>query len=317
MARPELTGCPYFPLDCSYYDDRKLKLLRGEFGGKAETVVVRLWCMIYADAGYYVKVDDDDIALLADSLGRGFEVGYIKEVILGSCKRGLFDLAVFTQFHVLTSKGAQRRYCEIKKKKKIISVISEYWLLKDTDFGSDDGELLLKLRFFDVSAEKTTVILEETAVNSEITTQRKGKETKEKESKKSAAKSQRDNSEEYPADERIAEKFRTFAGGDHELLTALYAFHAMRNEIKKPLTVTGADRLCSKLRRLAAEAQVQNSSAYMIQVLDDSTANSWQGVFPLKAGEFHDTPPACDVHVGQAGDQPRMISEGDDILAYL
>lgn len=77
MARPELTGCPYFPLDCAYFEDRKLKLLRGEFGGKAETVVVRLWCMIYSDQGYYVKVDDDDIVLLADSLGRGFEANYM------------------------------------------------------------------------------------------------------------------------------------------------------------------------------------------------------------------------------------------------
>ena len=142
MARPELTGCPYFPLDCAYFENRKLKLLRGEFGGKAETVVVRLWCMIYSDQGYYVKVNDDDIVLLADSLGRGFEANYIREVLWGACRRGLFDQAVFANFHVLTSKGAQRRYCEIKRKKKAISVIQEYWLLKPADFGAGDEELL-------------------------------------------------------------------------------------------------------------------------------------------------------------------------------
>lgn len=313
MARPELTGCPYFPLDCSYYNDRKLKLLRGEFGGKAETVVVRLWCMIYADAGYYVKVDDDDIALLADSLGRGFEVGYIKEVIWGSCKRGLFDLAVFTQFQILTSKGAQRRYCEIKKKKKIISVIREYWLLKDTDYEGDEGELLLKLRFFSISAKKTTVNSEETAVNSEETQQTKEKETKVKESKKSAAKTQRLDE----PDPDVFELFHQLANGNQPLMDSLTGFYFMRQKMKKPLTMTGAQRLCTKLPRLAKEAGVQNAAAYMTQVLDESIMNDWKGIFPLKAGEFRDSAPADTVHVGQAGDRPRMLDEGADITAYL
>lgn len=313
MARPELTGCPYFPLDCSYYNDRKLKLLRGEFGGKAETVVVRLWCMIYADAGYYVKVDDDDVALLADSLGRGFEVGYIKEVIWGSCKRGLFDLAVFTQFHILTSKGAQRRYCEIKKKKKIISVIREYWLLKDTDFEGTDEELLLKLRFFSIYAEKTTVNSEETAVNEEETPQRKVKKSKGKESKESAARTQCQGEPEP----EVLDLFSSLANGNQPLMDSLTGFYFMRQKMKKPLTLTGAQRLCTKLPRLAKEAGVQNAAAYMTQVLDESIMNSWQGIFPLKSGDFRDSAPADTVHVGQAGDRPRMISEGEDITAYL
>lgn len=302
MARPELTGCPYFPLDCAYFEDRKLKLLRGEFGGKAETVVVRLWCMIYSDQGYYVKVDDDDIVLLADSLGRGFEANYIREVLQGACRRGLFDQAVFANFHVLTSKGAQRRYCEIKRKKKAISVIQEYWLLNPADFGAGDEELLLKLRFFSVSGEKNTVIAEETAVNSEETPQRKEKEIKPEKSKRKQA----------AAPAALDGIFHQFASADTQLLARLQDFASARREMRKPLTETAAERLCAKLQRLAEEAGVQDCSRYMQQVLDESIANGWQGVFALK--EFEDHVPA---HRGGAGDRPREIQADADITQFL
>lgn len=301
MARPEQTGCPYFPLDCSYFDDRKLKLLRGEFGGKAETVVVRLWCMIYADQGYFVKVDNDDIALLADSLGRGFDVNYIREVLQGACRRGLFDQTVFANFHVLTSKGAQRRYCEIKRKKKAISVIREYWLLDSADFNAGNEELLLKLRFFRVSGEKTAVIAEETAVNPEITTQRKGKESKPKKSKAANA-----------APERLRAIFSAQADGDDALMQRLLDFARNREELGKPLTETAATRLCATLARLADDAGVRDRSRYMQQALDESIANGWRGVFPVKEFVDHDVS-----HKGAGGDKPRAIQAGADIMQYL
>lgn len=317
MARPAQAGCQYFPLDCDFFNDRKVRLLRAQFGAKAEAVLIRLWCAIYAGAGWYIHLDADEIALMAESMGGGFSADYIGDVIRASCERGLFDKAIFTKCQVLTGEGIQKRYLSIKSRKEKIPIIKEYWVLPESYFEGENAALLLKLQFYSVSAEKTAVIATETPVNEAKTPQSKVKKRKVKESKKAAAKTQRDASEEYPADERIADRFRAFAGEDSDLLTALYAFYSMREEIKKPLTVTGADRLCTKLRRLAAEARVQNGAAYMIQVLDESTANSWQGVFPLKAGEFHDTAPAGAVHIGQSGDRPRMIAEGDDILAYL
>lgn len=304
MARPELTGCPYFPLDCAYFDDRKLKLLRGEFGGKAETVVVRLWCMIYFDAGYYVRLDEDDIALLADSLGRGFEVGYIREVIQGACKRGLFDAAVFANFHVLTSKGAQRRYCEIKRKKKAVSVIREYWLLTPADFESGGEELLLKLRFFSVSGPKTPVIAEETAVIAEETPQRKEKESK-------AKKNKTPHPPGTPAGP--AAVLAAFAGADAALAERLGDFAESRAQRKKPLTAVAARRLCARLDKLADEAGVRDRSGYMRQVLDEAILHNWQGVFPAK--EFTDAPPP--VHIGRQADAPRAIPAGADITHFL
>lgn len=178
MARPAQAGCQYFPLDCNFFNDRKVRMLRGEFGAKAESVLVRLWCMIYSGEGWYVLMDEDEINLLSESMGAGFPPSYIGEVIRGSVRRGLFDEAVFDKFRVLTSEGVQKQYLSIKAKKKIIPIIREYWVLKEAFFKGENEALLLKLQFFSVNAENTAVITEETTVSAEETPQRKEKERK-------------------------------------------------------------------------------------------------------------------------------------------
>jgi len=178
MARPVQTGCQYFPLDCDFFNDRKVRLLRSEFGAKAEAVLIRLWCAIYCNEGWYAHIDDDEIALIAESMGSGFSVGFVKEVIKGACRRGIFDAAVFANFRVLTGEGVQKRYLEIKAKKKTIPVIREYWVLKEAFFKGENESLLLKLQFFSVLAEKTAVNSEITPISDAETPQRKEKERK-------------------------------------------------------------------------------------------------------------------------------------------
>ena len=184
MARPEKTGCQYFPLDCNFYNDRKVRLLRAEFGAKAEAVLIRRWCAIYQEAGWYARIDEDEIALMAESMGKGFTAGYIREVILGACRRGIFDEAVFAAHRVLTSEGVQKQYLAIKAKKKIIPVIREYWVLKESFFKGENEQLLLKLQFFSISAEKTAVNSGKTPV---VTAQTQQKESKGKESESTSA----------------------------------------------------------------------------------------------------------------------------------
>ena len=58
--------------------------------------------------------------------------------------------------------------------------------------------------------------------------------------------------------------------------TALLDFIAMRKEIKKPLTQRGFDLLLKKLNGLT------KNEAEQIKILEDSTMNCWQGIFPLK-----------------------------------
>ena len=310
MARPEQNGCQYFPLDCNFFADRKVRLLRSEFGAKAESVLIRLWCMIYADEGWYTRIDDDEIALLSESMGPGFGVDYIREVIFGSCKRGIFDEAVFTQFGVLTSASVQKRYLAIKTRKKTIPVIREYWLLDETFFQGENEPLLLKLRFFTVNAEKTAVITEETQVNTEITPQSKGKKKKEKQSKDNAAKAAVGSVKQGNECDAI---FREFAGEDTTLLTDLFAFRESRAEKKKPMTTLACSRLCSRLDELTTRAHVQNRSGYMCAMLDKAILNGWQGVFPVD--DFKDSAP---VHTSaQGADRPRVITADTPIVDLL
>lgn len=313
MARPAQAGCQYFPLDCDFFNDRKVRLLRAQYGAKAEAVLIRLWCAIYAGAGWYIHLDADEIALMAESMGGGFSVQYIGDVIRASCERGLFDKAIFTKCQVLTGEGIQKRYLSIKSRKEKIPIIKEYWVLPESYFEGENAALLLKLQFYSVSAEKTAVIATETQVNEAKTPQSKVKKRKVKESKESAAKTQR-HGEPEP---EVLDLFSSLANGNQPLMDSLIGFYFMRQKKNKPLTLTGAQRLCTKLPRLAKEAGVQNTVAYMTQVLDESILNSWQGVFPLKVGDFRDSAPADTVHVGQTGDRPRMIGENEDISAYL
>lgn len=60
-----------------------------------------------------------------------------------------------------------------------------------------------------------------------------------------------------------------------EMAEALEAFAEMRKTIKKPLTARAKQMILNKLGKLATDEETQ------IAILNQSTMNSWQGVFPL------------------------------------
>ena len=62
-----------------------------------------------------------------------------------------------------------------------------------------------------------------------------------------------------------------------EMFEALTAFEEMRKGIRKPLTERAKKMILKQLEELAPDEETQ------IQILNQSTMNSWQGVFPLRA----------------------------------
>ena len=60
-----------------------------------------------------------------------------------------------------------------------------------------------------------------------------------------------------------------------EFSQALKDFEEMRKSIKKPLTARAKEMILNKLAKLAPDEKTQ------IEILNQSTMNSWQGVFPL------------------------------------
>lgn len=80
-----------------------------------------------------------------------------------------------------------------------------------------------------------------------------------------------------PASGGPRDVFAEFAGENADLLAALRDYSAMRIKLKKPMTDRAKQLAIGKLRELSGE-----DPAEMIRILEQSIANSWQGLFPLR-----------------------------------
>ena len=69
--------------------------------------------------------------------------------------------------------------------------------------------------------------------------------------------------------------FVAFADGDAELLDAFAGFEEMRKQIKKPLTTRAKNLAISTLQKHG------NTKQEWIAILNQSTLNCWQGLFPV------------------------------------
>lgn len=165
MARPIKEGLDYFPLDVDFHNDEKIEIISGEFGVKGEAIAIRLLCAIYRQ-GYFIKWSEALKYKLAKQTG--LSANLIQEVLTRLVKWDFFNETLFNSSAVLTSRGIQKRYKQITKKRKFEA--QDYWILDAAEFPL-------------VSAAETIVNSEETRVNSQKSAQSKVKETKVKETK--------------------------------------------------------------------------------------------------------------------------------------
>ena len=112
------SGIDYFPLDVAL--DAKFELIEAEFGLTGFGVVVHLLQEIYGKAGYYIEWTEEVALLFARKVGLGWSV--VSEIIEASIRRGMFDKEKYDKYHVLTSKGVQKRYFEAVSRRKVLSV---------------------------------------------------------------------------------------------------------------------------------------------------------------------------------------------------
>lgn len=112
------SGIDYFPLDVAL--DAKFELIEAEFGLTGFGVVVHLLQEIYGKAGYYIEWTEEVALLFARKVGLGGSV--VSEIIEASIRRGMFDKEKYDKYHVLTSKGVQKRYFEAVSRRKVLSV---------------------------------------------------------------------------------------------------------------------------------------------------------------------------------------------------
>ena len=67
MARHKKRGIEYFSLDCNFFSNRKIKILKSRYGADGITIFIYLLCEIYKN-GYYIIVDDDFYYIMSDDL---------------------------------------------------------------------------------------------------------------------------------------------------------------------------------------------------------------------------------------------------------
>lgn len=161
--------------------DKKVKLLRAEFGASSVVFVLYVFCRAFEGDGYFLKWDKDECLIAADELKES--PAYISEVLQGCLARSLFDQGVYQMFGALTSAGIQRRYLRGCEKRDGIEMIAEYWLLDEEDKNDVPPSILNKLTFFTVSGGKNGINSPGNPVNSPGNPQSKVKERKVKKSK--------------------------------------------------------------------------------------------------------------------------------------
>lgn len=135
MARPIREGLLYFPFDTDFFQDKKIRALKGRYGTDGLAVYIYLLCEIYK-AGYYIVSDDDLILCLADDLN--ISEGSARQIISFLLSRSLLTEIKGDKLAksdtVLTAASVQRRYQEaVKGLKRDVCVKAEYWLLEPED----------------------------------------------------------------------------------------------------------------------------------------------------------------------------------------
>ena len=135
MARPIREGLLYFPFDTDFFQDKKIRALKGRYDTDGLAVYIYLLCEIYK-AGYYIVSDDDLILCLADDLN--ISEGSARQIISFLLSRSLLTEIKGDKLAksdtVLTAASVQRRYQEaVKGLRRDVCVKAEYWLLEPED----------------------------------------------------------------------------------------------------------------------------------------------------------------------------------------
>lgn len=119
MARPRKSGLDYFPFDVDFFNDEKIVAVAGEFGIKGEIAIIKLLCAIYRN-GYFIEWNEMlQMKLLHQLPGISSEL--ITQIVSRLVRWGFFDKGLFDSARVLTSKGIQKRYFAVAKRRNIES----------------------------------------------------------------------------------------------------------------------------------------------------------------------------------------------------
>ena len=168
MARPQKEGLEYFPIVTSF--DDKINLIIAEFGPEGLGIIIGLFQRIYIN-GYYVNWNEDTLMLFATKHVNA-EITRVNVVLTKCLQRNIFNEELYSKYGILTSRGIQKQYLKVCKdsRRKSVQFIKEYCLVVNNELTKVITELI-------------SIITEETPENVVLSTQRKEKKRKVKDSK--------------------------------------------------------------------------------------------------------------------------------------
>lgn len=167
MARPTAKGVEYFPLNVNFINDLKVRKLLLSCGAQSIAVLIYLLSTIYKDEGYFIEIHEDEIDLIA--LDVNVTPEFVLEVINKACEVRFFDVNLYNNFNILTSKGIQERYLKITERRKNSVVITQFNLINVYNNS--------------VNVNNNSINVDNNSVNVYKSTQSKVKERKGKKSK--------------------------------------------------------------------------------------------------------------------------------------
>lgn len=132
VARPTRQGVDYFPLDVHL--DNKFKFIEIKFGLEGFAVIVKILQEIYSQ-GYFCKWGEDEKLLFSDE--HNINLDRLIAITREGVDRDIFDLDLYKEHEILTSRGIQSRYKEIVRRRKDVDVTRDY-ILVDGIFGVND-----------------------------------------------------------------------------------------------------------------------------------------------------------------------------------
>lgn len=177
MSRTKDNSLDYFPLDVTFFSDRRIRRLQARFGSDGPMFLIYIFCRCYGGNGYYLDANNDFYEDAAIDIGCSVEkIGLMLNYLFD---RSLLDSKSFNTVKVLTSHGIQAQYQKSKKGCKRDVVVDEtLWVLD-----SEETEGFIKTRKDIINCEKKSDNSEKYNDKSEKYTQSKVKESKEKETK--------------------------------------------------------------------------------------------------------------------------------------
>lgn len=134
MGRPPKKGIDYSGWSvCIFDNDTKIDKLLDAHGWSGFGIYFYLCQRAYGSEGYFYQWGYDDCASTSRKMGGGIGSGTVRETVGYCLQIGLFDQGMFDRWGILTSRGIQRRYWEVVKARDVRTVISDYWLLQDSE----------------------------------------------------------------------------------------------------------------------------------------------------------------------------------------